>query len=589
MRTNESNLTDMPLKLSNKDKEEVRKDRKLSSVEESKLFNDVMIAVNEEHKGSSSDNYEEVEWEIPVIIDEYNTPAFPVEVYTPIIRNMINAVADFTQTPPDLAAMVAIGVLSTVLSKKFVMEPKAGWKESLNTYTMPLMESSNRKTPVYLSMTEPIYSFENELIEEMKSKVKKRKVERTALEKRIEKLQNDFAKTKDPAIKEEIKDVVDELEQLPEFYLPSLLLDDVTPEIVVTRLKENNEKISIMSAEGDLLEKLKGKGTDQVKLDVFLKGYSGDPLRVDRVGRGTERLNKPLLTICISAQPSVIQSMPESLHDRGFIPRFLFAVPNDYVGYRDPNSPPIPQEIRNQYTALIKKLLNFKTKDPIILHFDEAAKMELVKFLAEVEMEFREGGVLHDRLKSWGGKLVGQLVRIAGLLHVSHHAETATSITEIPTTINIETLVSAFQLKNYFISHAEKAFGIMKQNPLLVDAQFILQKILNEKELVISRQTIWQKTRKRIEIAERLSRAFDVLESRYYIQRVWGGKSGRKEFIHVNPFLFQSTNLNPNSPNIFKIVGNTRVKEGKQDDLKAPNFPINNAEIQKKYKVVQEL
>lgn len=89
---------------------------------------------------------------------------------------MINAVAEFTQTPPDLAAMVAIGVLSTVLSEKFVIEPKAGWKESLNTYTMPLMESSNRKTPVYLSMTEPIYSFENELIEEMKSKVKKEKL-----------------------------------------------------------------------------------------------------------------------------------------------------------------------------------------------------------------------------------------------------------------------------------------------------------------------------------------------------------------------------------------------------------------------------
>ncbi|MDL0421929.1 YfjI family protein, partial [Caldibacillus thermoamylovorans] len=312
--------------------EEMRKNRKMTdggAGEE--LFKELVNALNEKQP---ADN-DELEWEIPVPFNTYNLPKFDSQVFSPTIKDMVESVAKFTQTPVDLPAIIAFGVLSTVLSKKFFVEPKKGWKEPLNTYTTVLMESSNRKSAAYNAMTEPIYLYEKDLINEMKPKIQKRFAERGAIKKRIEKLQNDYAKTSDPAIKEEIKDVVDELEALPELYVPALLLDNSTEEKIVTRLKENNEKIAIMSSEGDLFERIKLKGNESEKLDVYLKGYSGDPLRVDRVTRDTERLEEPLMTICISAQPTVIQSMPRKLNDRGLIPRFLFSIPDDFVGYRD--------------------------------------------------------------------------------------------------------------------------------------------------------------------------------------------------------------------------------------------------------------
>lgn len=68
---------------------------------------------------------------------------------------------------------------------------------------------------------------------------------------------------------------------------------------------------------------------------------------MDRVSRETERLNEPLITINISAQPTVIQEMPKKLIDRGLIPRFLFSIPYDNLGYRDVRNPyPIPIEVR---------------------------------------------------------------------------------------------------------------------------------------------------------------------------------------------------------------------------------------------------
>ncbi|WP_346200246.1 YfjI family protein [Caldifermentibacillus hisashii] len=555
--------------------EEMRKNRKMTdggAGEE--LFKELVNALNEKQP---ADN-DELEWEIPVPFNTYNLPKFDSQVFSPTIKDMVESVAKFTQTPVDLPAIIAFGVLSTVLSKKFFVEPKKGWKEPFNTYTTVLMESSNRKSSAYNAMTEPIYLYEKDLINEMKPKIQKRFAERGAIKKRIEKLQNDYAKTSDPAIKEEIKDVVDELEALPELYVPALLLDNSTEEKIVTRLKENNEKIAIMSSEGDLFERIKLKGNESEKLDVYLKGYSGDPLRVDRVTRDTERLEEPLMTICISAQPTVIQSMPRKLNDRGLIPRFLFSIPDDFVGYRDVlNAFPIPEEIRSKYISFIKKMLNFSTNQPIALYLDRKAENLLSTFQMEVEVNFREGGILHDQLKAWGGKLVGQLIRIAGLLHVTKYAETANCIEDIPTVIDKETLTKAIQLKDYFIAHAEKAFGIMKQNELLVDAQFILGKLLAEQKLVISKQALWQKTKKRFEVAEQLNNTLNMLESRFYIQRVFGGKSGRKEMIYVNPLLFEFMNADPNTPNTWLTLENKGKKEGELQNLKVPNSPkINN-------------
>lgn len=118
----------------------------------------------------------------------------------------------------------------------------------------------------------------------------------------------------------------------------------------------------------------------------------------------------------------------------------------------------------------------------------------------------------------------------------------------------------------------------MKQNELLVDARFILGKLLAEQKLVISKQALWQKTKKRFEVAEQLNNTLNMLESRFYIQRVFCGKSGRKEMIYVNPLLFESMNAEPNTPNTWLILENKEKKEGKLQNLKVPNSPKTSTE-----------
>lgn len=551
---------DLPLQLNKMNKREVQNKRMLSEIGESKLYIDLMTELNS------------LEWEEPIYLDDYDLPTFPTEIYSSVIRDMTNSVADFTQTPPDFAAMVTIGALSTALSKKFLIEPKDGWTEPLNTYTMPLMEPSNRKSSVFKSMMAPIYKHENELIKKREPIIERTNAKLFALDKRIDYLQKAFAKTNDSSTKEEIDEAINAKTKITRLYTPCLVLDDATPEVVVVRLKENNEKISILSAEGDFLENLKGK---DVKVDIYLKGHSGDNHRDDRIGRKTEKLDNPLITICIAAQPGILKNLPDFLHDRGFVSRFLFAVPKDFIGYRDPNPPSVPPEVQDKYNKLLTKLMNFESDNPITLHLDAAGRNLLVTLQTEVEKEFREGGVLHDGLNFWGGKLVGQLVRLAGLLHISSHANTAEDINDIPTIISNESLHAAFRLKDYFIAHAEKAFGVMRQNAALTDAKYILEKLLKE-GFIISRQAIWQKTKKKFVTAERLDRSFNVLVSRYYIKRVLSGKSGRQEFIYLNPKLWEVKNKCPNSPETSGSNVKSIQTVGSSKYLSIPNDPISS-------------
>jgi Protein of unknown function (DUF3987) len=496
------------------------------------LFHDVM-------KSLDTIEFDGEEWTPPVTFDEHEVIPFPAEVFSTTIHDMVKAVANDTQTPVDLAAMVCIGVLSTALSKKFAIEPKPGWKEPLNTYTVVLLPPGAGKSPTFKAIADPIYSYANELLEDLESKITQRNSSRKTLEKRLDKLQTDYAKRNDPEVLKEINIVNDDLLKNPEIKKPRLTLDNATTEIVVKALQENNEKISIMSTEGDLFMKFLNPA-ELEKSAIYLKGHSGDLTQVDRMGREGEYVKEPLLTICITAQPTVFNKIPAHIHERGIPARFLFSIPNDTLGYRDVFSASVPPEVKRKYNELIRKLLVFNPGETITLKIKGEAIEKLKSFMSTIEVELRENGLFEGHLRFWGSKLVGQILRIAGLLHVIHLAESS-NLEGISAEVSLEIIEKAISLKDYFISHAQKVFGIMRQNDTFNDATYLLEKILKEKKQMVEKQTIHQKSKKRILGKERYTRAYDLLEYHSYIKQIKGGKYGNKGMILVNPALFKNS------------------------------------------------
>ena len=103
----------------------------------------------------------------------------------------------------------------------------------------------------------------------------------------------------------ELADKAKEISAFQEVLPLKLFVDDVTAEKLASVLAENRSKAAIVSAEGGIFDILSGIYTKNVNIDVFLKGHSGDTIRVDRIGRASESIVHPTLTMLLAVQPGV--------------------------------------------------------------------------------------------------------------------------------------------------------------------------------------------------------------------------------------------------------------------------------------------
>ena len=95
---------------------------------------------------------------------------------------------------------------------------------------------------------------------------------------------------KGKATQEEFDKIVDEVTQFEEVTPMHIYVDDITTEKHVSVLSANKGRAAIISTEGGIFDTLAGIYTKNVNIDVMLKGYSGDPIRVDRIGRDSESM-----------------------------------------------------------------------------------------------------------------------------------------------------------------------------------------------------------------------------------------------------------------------------------------------------------
>jgi replicative DNA helicase len=102
-------------------------------------------------------------WEPPIPFGAAGeVPAFPVEVLPGWLSDYVAAVATATQTPPDLAGMLALAVLASVAAGAIEVEPRPGWREPLCLFIAVGMDAGARKSGVFTALTRPVAEFERE-------------------------------------------------------------------------------------------------------------------------------------------------------------------------------------------------------------------------------------------------------------------------------------------------------------------------------------------------------------------------------------------------------------------------------------------
>ncbi|WP_413363450.1 YfjI family protein [Lysinibacillus sp. 3P01SB] len=494
-----------------------------------------------------------MEWEEPIKLDETRVPIFDVSIFPDWIRKFIKAVQEDTQTPIDAPVMAALAALSTCIAGNFEVEAKPGWNETLNTYTMMALDPASRKSTVFNHFIKPIVIYEFSLKEKYNKAILNEKIEREAILEKINKLvekrkkMNDDIKIKEATEEiKELSEIVDE-EINPTIKIPRIITSDATQEKLAVLMHDNEERMALLTAEGgEVIQIMSGRYSGKINIDIYLKSFLPDNITIDRLSRPNITMSKPMLTIGLFVQPSVIKNLPQEFANRGLTQRFLFSVPNSNLGTRRSRTKTIDELVAENYKKNITKLLDMRFRKnvleegskklvyPTILRYEDKAS-EFIHTIHDETESLLKNRELSSEFIGWLGKMNGQIIRISGLLHVAEYVELDKA--EIPKEISYETLYKAYSIRNYLISHTERALGIIDEDQNVEDLKYVVKKLIsykNEGEEIIPYQSLWQSTKSKFKKAEVLKDIVYYLESLHYLKLE---QNGKKLMIIINPLL----------------------------------------------------
>lgn len=467
--------------------------------------------------------------------------SFPTEELPEEIRPYIEAVSESLQVPVDMVATFVLSVLSLCMCGKYSLNVKPDWTESLNLYTVTVGRPSERKSPTLKEITRPVFKYVEEENERRKPDIAECELKRKIISGRLKNIQDALSKKSDKT-KYTMQDAIDcqrELEELEEVRLLKMVLDDVTPEALVKAMRENNEIIGIISAEGGVFGLLAGRYSNNTNIDIFLKAYSGEYYSSVRIGREGVELKHPYLTICLAVQPQLISDIMDNkeFRGRGLLARFLYSIPNTRVGERAYRTKPVSSSVRSDYENLVKELLEIPYISDFaerIIHLSTEADR-----LSEEYYQWIECQLVNEleEIEDWAGKLHGNTMRIAGVLHVVKH-----KVNSVNVLLEESTMKSAIEIGKYYLEHSKMAFDIMGlSDPQEVkEAKYIISRLgtndKNDKNDNISKRDVFRLCQRYTSLEE-MEPGLKCLEEHGYIAIVKekNGRGRPTEKIFINP------------------------------------------------------
>jgi replicative DNA helicase len=487
-------------------------------------------------------------------------PIFPVGVLPAWLGDYVAAVATATQTPPDLAGMLALAVLATVAAGAVEVEPRPGWREPLCLFVAVGMDAGTRKSSVFSALTRPVADFERQqaaaaLPSITETLTLRRIAEQTAAH-------AETAASKAPIDQQEERQAeaiarAAEASSLVVPPVPRWLVDDATPEALAGLLAAYG-RIALLSPEGDVFDQMAGRYNQGAgpNLGVYLKGHAGDLLKVDRRGRPPEYIQRPCLTIGLTVQPEVLQGLASraGFRGRGLLARFLYSLPQSLVGHRQPGAAPVPEPVADRYAlelqALAASLTVSASDDPTVLTLALQAGELLLAFERDLEPRLAAGSGDLAHLAGWAAKLAGATCRLAALLHLARHLRDGWN-----RPIGADTVAGALRLADYLIGHARAVFDLMGADPQVDDARWLLDWISRTSQAQFTRREAHHAApRGRFSKATDLDPALALLEEHGWLRRVdadspgpKGGRPASPRFL-VNPLHPPTEPTQPTKP-----------------------------------------
>lgn len=525
--------------------------------------------------GSDQETDDPRSWGKVLPFQHVDLPPFPIDIFPPWLRDYVAAVTETMQTPPDLAGMLALSILSTACARRVMVRAWDGWVEPVNIYTVTSLGPGNRKSPVFRAMMAPVVKFEQDQTERRRERIMQAETSQDIMKQQLEDLKRKAAKAKDRgeynAVMGDIDTLQEEMRNTTVPPMPKYIVDDVTPEPLASILAEQQGRVAVLSPEGDIFGIMAGRYTSgPPNLGVYLKAHAGDPIRVDRRTR-SEHVRFPALTMGITTQPEVMRSFGSNsaFRGQGLLARFFYALPISTVGSRETVTDPVPDQVRRDYFRTVMYLLEYMEshfgnsgnnvtvpidtgdsdtlsnnddlKDILYLEILGDAKVRFIEFNRWIEPQLSPlyGALAH--LGDWAAKLAGGVLRTAGLLHIAKYAGQNCQNCRNP--IDDETMANAIRFADYLIPHANAAYAEIGADPSVEAAKQVLRWIEKTSIRSFTRRDCYRSVKGPFKRADDCDPALTLLVDHGYLREVQSVERdgpGRKPspIYEVNPIIF---------------------------------------------------
>lgn len=479
------------------------------------------------------------EWGKPVPFSNPNTPDFPVESLPGAVGAFVEELAESTQTPEEMAGILSLGILATAFQSKYEVEITPDWREPLCLYPVAVAPPGERKSAVISALSRPIYEYEAEQREFEAAEIAQNQTERVLLEKALQAAQNSAAKGKGnfEAKRQEALNLSAQLANFTELHPFRLMVDDTTPEKLVDMMELQGGSITVASAEGGIFDSIAGRYDRASNFDIYLKGHAGDTISVDRIGRKSNYIAKPRLTMILTIQPSVLHGLMDNatFRGRGLCGRFLYAMCKSKVGRRQVSPAPMSSNTKTEYRQFVRRILADQGNGIVYLSSD--ANTIRKEYQAYIEKKL---GGEWEHMRDWGGKLVGTMVRIAALLHLSSFPS------DVP--ISAETMAAATGIAEFLGAHAEAAYQMMGADEGIEDAKYLWRRLVNSGQTEMSKRDLFRLVRGKFKKTESMEAPLHILVEYGYIrlEDLERDGAGRKASptIKINPLAYGLNGLN---------------------------------------------
>jgi replicative DNA helicase len=367
---------------------------------------------------------------------------FPTQHLPARMRDYAHDLAIRKQVPVDLPALMMLGIVGSVAGPRIMVRRDLDWRQPTNLYVACALESSAGKSPVVTELRYGLLKAQRALAGRHDEAVR---AELTRLNAEVEDAlamstavttafdERDGYKAKAKKLGQQIEKLIAEPPEPPRLVLDG----DTSPEALAGVMAANDGNGPIIDDEGTFLRNLGGQYSGKTgNLGLVLVGYDCRYYRPTRATRATQPIDRAVLSLVIAPQPSIIADMKHNLtmHDLGFINRFIISVPGDLIGQRvgraatwhgDAGAGQKPGAKHQLWWA---DLLHSIAEYPVIGATDEddATTIDLTRGAFKVhydyadELEVRAGvdGDLRP-VKSWAMKEAGRALRVAACLHLA--------------------------------------------------------------------------------------------------------------------------------------------------------------------------